>query len=88
MEYNDNFRKFVSSPAWKEFSRTFPKVDYKYKQTNVINDDYKSMHDIYEKIEDENSKEIEKLGGYLERSLAYDAVWVMAFSLNKTLEKY
>lgn len=45
------------------------------------------MFDIYEKIQDESSKEIENLGGYLERALAYDAVWVMAYSLNQTLNR-
>ena len=46
------------------------------------------MLDIYDKIEDEHSEKIEKLGGYLERALAYDAVWVMAYSLDKTLKKF
>lgn len=52
-----------------------------------IEDSNKSLYDFYEKIENENSKEIEKLGGHLERSLAYDAVWVMAYSLNQTLNR-
>jgi hypothetical protein len=39
--------------------------------------------DLYEKINDENSKGIPELGGYLERALAYDAVWVMAYTLKK-----
>jgi hypothetical protein len=43
--------------------------------------------EIYDKIDSEDSVEIEKLGGYLERALAYDAVWVMAYSLDKTLER-
>lgn len=48
----------------------------------------KSLLDIYNKIENEHSNEIEKLGGYLERSLAFDAVWVMAYALNQTLKKF
>ena len=64
-----------------------PKIDYKYKQTLRPTDGYKTLLDIYEKINDENSDEIPKLGGYLERSLAYDAVWVIAYALNKTLNK-
>jgi hypothetical protein len=61
------------------------KVDYKYKQNAYT--DKESLLDIYEKIDSEESVEIEKLGGYLERALAYDAVWVMAYSLDKTLER-
>jgi hypothetical protein len=45
------------------------------------------MLEIYEKIDNENSELIDALGGYLERFLAYDAVWVMAFSLNHTLNQ-
>lgn len=75
-------------------------MDYKYKQAGgggigsvasshslSVNDENKSLYDLYEKINDENSREIEKLGGHLERSLAYDAVWVMAYALNQTLNK-
>lgn len=54
----------------------------------VNHDDTKTLYDLYEKIDNENSIEIEKLGGHLERALAYDAVWVMAYSLNHTLQKY
>jgi hypothetical protein len=52
-----------------------------------FSENYKSLLDIYERIDSEESDEIEKLGGFLERSLAYDAVWVMAYSLNKTLNQ-
>lgn len=48
----------------------------------------KSLLDIYDRIENEYSNEIEKLGGYLERSLAFDAVWVMAYALNQALKKF
>jgi hypothetical protein len=72
---------------WKTFASLFPKVDHKYKQIIQFSEYYKTLLDLYEKIENEHSIEIEKLGGYLERSLAYDAVWVMAYSLNKTLNQ-
>jgi hypothetical protein len=42
----------------------------------------------YENIDNENSEKIEKLGGYIERALAYDGVWVIAHSLNQTLNQY
>lgn len=96
----------MSSAKWKDFSRRFPKVDYKYRQSSLssssINrhsslirsalatssvEENKTFFDFYEKIEDENSEEIEKLGGHLERALAYDAVWVLAYSLNLTLSR-
>ena len=80
-----NFKKFVSSQKWKEFTRTFPKIDYKYKQTLRPDNGIKTLLDLYDKIDNENSEEIPKLGGYLERSLAYDAVWTIAYALNKTL---
>lgn len=50
-------------------------------------EEMKSLMDIYDKIDNEQSNEIEKLGGYLERSLAFDAVWVMAYALNETLKE-
>lgn len=111
VEYDQNFRKFVSSAKWKSFSKRFPKIDYKFRTGSGTNggsyigsgvssssssslsslffsqDDTKTLLDLYEKIENENSKDIEKLGGHLERALAYDAVWVMAYSLNYTLKK-
>ena len=87
LDYANNFKKFVSSHKWKEFARSLPKIDYKYKQSIKPTDGYKTLLDLYDKIENERSKEIPKLGGYLERSLAYDAVWVMAYSLNKTLNQ-
>ena len=62
-------------------------IDHKYKQSMQYSENYKSLLDIYERIDSEESEEIEKLGGFLERSLAYDAVWVMAYSLNKTLNQ-
>lgn len=110
VEYDQNFRKFVSSAKWKSFSKRFPKIDYKFRTGSGVNgggyignsgsssssspssifvsqDDTKTLLDLYEKIETENSKDIEKLGGHLERALAYDAVWVMAYSLNYILKK-
>ncbi|CAF0750938.1 unnamed protein product [Brachionus calyciflorus] len=86
-DYNGFFRKFVSSPEWKNYANSFQKIDYKFKQSS-LNEDYKSLLEIYDKIDSENSKEIEKLGGYLERSLAFDAVWVMAYALNNTLNHF
>ncbi len=47
-----------------------------------------SLVKTYENIANENSETIEKLGGYLERALAYDGVWVIAHSLNQTLKQY
>jgi len=47
-----------------------------------------SLVKTYENIANENSEKIEKLGGYLERALAYDGVWVIAHSLNRTLNQY
>ena len=73
---------------WKDYARSFPKLDYKYKQSLLFSEKYKTLLDLYDKIDNEHSDEIEKLGGYLERSLAYDAVWVLAYSLNKTLNRY
>jgi hypothetical protein len=92
-EYDNQFRKFITSKIWKRFTHSFEKVDYKYKQSSnqggmSSDDEPESLLSIYQSIEDENSVEIEKLGGYLERALAYDAVWVMAYSLNRTLEKF
>lgn len=87
MEYDKNFRKFVSSQTWKNFAKGFSKIDYKYAQTHSPADENKSLYNLYEKIDNEASNEIEKLGGYSERALAYDAVWVMAYSLNKTLNQ-
>ena len=75
----------MSSKSWKEFTKSFSKVDYKYKHN--LNEEHKSLFEVYEKINNEESIEIEKLGGYLERALAYDAVWVMAYSLDKTLKQ-
>lgn len=88
IDYDENFRRFVSSEIWKSFARSFPKLDHKYKQSMQFSENYKTLLDLYERINSEYSIEIEKLGGYLERSLAYDAVWVMAYSLNKTLNHF
>lgn len=56
--------------------------------TRDHDEDIKSLIDIYNKIESEHSEHIEDLGGHLERALAYDAVWVMAYSLDKTLQNF
>jgi hypothetical protein len=87
--YDNYFRGFVRSAKWKNFAKKFPKIDYKYRQTHVSSpsEENKSLLDLYDKINNVSTKEIEELGGYLERSLAYDAVWVLAYSLNHTLNK-
>jgi hypothetical protein len=85
-DYNKYFRKFVSSREWKKYANSFQKIDYKFRKSSY-NDEYKTLLEFYDKIDNENSKEIEKLGGYLERSLAFDAVWVMAYALNQTLNQ-
>jgi hypothetical protein len=76
--------------VWRRYAQSIEKIDYKYKPNThqAEKEEYKSLLEIYEKIDSEDSAEIEKLGGYLERALAYDAVWVMAYSLDKTLERY
>ena len=75
----------MSSSIWKSFIRPFPIVDEKYKSGN--NYDKNSLIYLYKNLHSENYHEITKLGGYLERPLAYDAVWVLANALNKTLTK-
>lgn len=81
-DYNRNFNQFVSSQVWQQYMSNLPKTDYKY---NNKREKSETLYSLYEKIKHENSEYIEKLGGYLERGLAYDAVWAMAFALNKTL---
>ena len=65
--------------------RNYPIVDNKYRQT--ITGEKNSLLELYKNVRNENSNEIGKLGGYLERALAYDAVWVMAYALDKTLKR-
>nr|QVK45716.1 G protein-coupled receptor [Proales similis] len=85
VEFDVKFRNFVSSNLWKQFTSQFPLVDYKFHSEK---DAEKSLLEIYRSIENSFSPYIDKLGGHSERSLAYDAVWVLAFALDKTLKKF
>ena len=68
----------MNSKKWKDYTSKI-KQNSPEKQT--------SLYNIYEKINSSKSDSIEKLGGYLERAFAYDAVWAMALALDKTLKK-
>ena len=75
----------MGSSIWKSFVRPFPIIDDKYKQ--AITYERNTLLELYKNIRGEKHQNIKKLGGYLERPLAYDAVWVLADALNKTLTK-